>query len=38
MIDNNEENNCKFQFKKTPNKNGVNIKEINNRLKSQYYL
>ena len=38
MIDNDEENNSKFQFKKTPNKNGINIKEINNRLKSKYYL
>ena len=34
----NEENNSKYQFKKTPNKNGVNIKEINNRLKSRYNL
>ena len=32
-----ENNNAKFQFKKTPNKNGVNIKEINNRLKRKNY-
>ena len=38
MIENEDENNnTKFQFKKTPNKNGVNIKEINNRLKRKYY-
>ena len=38
MIGNEDENNnTKFQFKKTPNKNGVNIKEINNRLKRKYY-
>ena len=36
MLENVEENNSKFQFKKTPNKNGVNIKEINNRLKRKY--
>ena len=38
MVDNNEESNSKYQFKKTPNKNGVNIREINNRLKSKYNL
>ena len=39
MIENNEEeNDSKFQFKKTPNKNGVNIKEINNRLKSKNHI
>jgi hypothetical protein len=36
MIGNSEVNNSKYQFKKTPNKSGVNIKEINNRLKSKY--
>jgi hypothetical protein len=37
MIENNNnEENSKIQFKKTPNKNGVNIREINNRLKSKY--
>ena len=33
-----EENNSKIQFKKTPNKNGVNIREINKRLKSNYNI
>ena len=38
MIENEDDNNnTKFQFKKTPNKNGVNIKEINNRLKRKNY-
>ena len=32
-----ENNNAKFQFKKTPNTNGVNIKEINNRLERKNY-
>ena len=36
MLENFEENNSKFQFKKTPNKDGINIKEINNRLKRKY--
>ena len=35
MIENEDEI-TKYQFKKTPNKNGVNIKEINNRLKRKY--
>ena len=35
---NNEENNSKYQFKKIPNKNGVNIREINNRLKNKYNI
>ena len=33
---NEEVSNSRYQFQKTPNKNGVNIKEINNRLKSKY--
>ena len=31
-------NNDKFIFEKTPNKNGINIKEINNRLKKKNYI